>query len=645
MSQGNNARPPAPSALANQPRERQANATPGGASSASVRQRDVTQAASASAADAVAGVADTAMSAVATPAPGHGGLADTALSTGGSTRRRTTDARASPQAGLAQAATLAADPADPADNDNPDDDDAEPDASAGPAPGHDPMLDPLIGQVLVDRYRITGKIGQGGMGAVYQAEHQLIGKQVAVKVLLDKYAQRDPVVARLEQEARLASSIGHEHIIDITDFGQTPDGRTFVVMEFLEGESLGACLSREGRLSEARAIHIARQVASALSAAHAKGILHRDVKPENIFLLRRRDQDFVKVVDFGISKSLHTGDSDGSTPRLTQTGMVLGTPLYMSPEQARGEDDLDQRIDIYALGVILYEMVTGEVPFRGSNSLNIIARVLNDEVAPPRDLRADLSRDLEAVILHAMAKDRAQRYASCELLAADLAALADATIDGGDPRSTGRVRLTAPTPAHRKRGLRSLAWLFGLAAVVITVVAAVWLLMAEPEGAHGDLAQAAPAPAPPAPVPTPAPIPALAPTDRADAVVDIEIRTEPPGAAIYEGRRLRGTAPVTFSVSDTDRAIELSAELDGYRPAAFTVNPLTDSDAPVLVRLIKADANPERARTGPRSPARGERDPGADKPPRPADGDDPQRTGTAAGELTGNPYRRSDDPD
>ncbi len=645
MSQGNNARPPAPSALANQHRERQANATPAGTASTSVRERDVTQAAAASQTDAVAGVADTAISAVATPAPGHGGLADTALSTGGSTRRHTTDAGASPQSGLAQAATLAAAPAD-----DDDDDDTEADAAPEPAPGRDTLLDPLIGQVLVDRYRITGKIGQGGMGAVYQAEHQLIGKQVAVKVLLDKYAQRDPVVARLEQEARLASSIGHEHIIDITDFGQTPDGRTFVVMEFLEGESLGACLSREGRLSEARAIHIARQVASALSAAHAKGILHRDVKPENIFLLRRRDQDFVKVVDFGISKSLHTGDSDGSTPRLTQTGMVLGTPLYMSPEQARGEDDLDQRIDIYALGVILYEMVTGEVPFRGSNSLNIIARVLNDEVAPPRDLRADVSRDLEAVILHAMAKDRAQRYASCELLAADLAALAEATIDGGDARSTGRVRLTAPTPAHRKRGLRSLAWLFGLVAVVITVVAAVWLLMAEPEGnARGDLARAtpAPAPAPPAPVPIPTPIPApeIAPSDPADAVVDIEIRTEPPGAAIYEGRRLRGTAPVTFSVSDADRAIELSAELDGYRPAAFTVNPLTDSDAPVLVRLIKAETNPERARTGPRNPARGERDPRSDKPPRPADGDDPQRTGTAAGELTGNPYRRSDDPE
>ena len=244
--------------------------------------------------------------------------------------------------------------------------------------------DYLLNTTLLGRYQITKKIGQGGMGAVYEATHTLIGKRVAVKVLLDKYIKKDQVVARLEQEARLASSIGHEHIIDITDFGQTSDGRTFVVMEFLEGESLAECLAREGSLPERRILEITAQIASALSAAHAKGIVHRDIKPENVFLLQRKDKDFAKVVDFGISKNLRsTGEGEDASPRLTQTGMVLGTPLYMSPEQARGDDALDHRIDVYALGVIMYELATGQVPFSGTNYLSVISQVLNDDPVPP----------------------------------------------------------------------------------------------------------------------------------------------------------------------------------------------------------------------------------------------------------------------
>jgi serine/threonine protein kinase len=268
---------------------------------------------------------------------------------------------------------------------------------------------------------VTRKIGQGGMGAVYEATHTLIGKRVAVKVLLDKYARKEQVVARLEQEARLASAIGHEHIIDITDFGQTDDGRTFVVMEFLEGESLAELLNREGPLPEQRIIDIARQIASALGAAHAKGIVHRDVKPDNVFLLRRKDKDFVKVVDFGISKSLRQSDAgEADSPRLTQTGMVLGTPLYMSPEQARGDEELDARIDVYALGVIMYELATGRVPFTGTNYLAIISQVLNDEPRPPRERPARAERGVRTIILKALAKDRAERYQTTDELLADL---------------------------------------------------------------------------------------------------------------------------------------------------------------------------------------------------------------------------------
>jgi serine/threonine-protein kinase len=511
----------------------------------------------------------------------------------------------------------------------------DPDVSRQDAADTEPVVDPLIGSTLLGRYRITAQIGQGGMGAVYEAEHTLIGKRVAVKVLLDHYARKDAVVARLEQEARLASSIGHENIVDITDFGETTDGRRFVVMEYLDGESLGTLLRREGQLDEQRAIHIAHQAASALSAAHAKGILHRDIKPENIFLLRRKSADFVKVVDFGISKSLHTGGGEGSTPRLTQTGMVLGTPLYMSPEQARGEEDLDQRIDVYALGVILYEMVTGQVPFQGSNSLNIIARVINEEPRPPRALRPGLSRELEAVILHAMAKDRAARYPSCDALAADLSTLLEeASITGS---GTSRARITAPLPPRRPaaRAVPPLAWLGGIAVAAGALAVATWALWGGPPAAVptaplAPLPAAAPAAAPALTpvVPAPAPLPMVIETAR------ITIQSEPPGATIYEGGRIHGVTPFELAPLKKDEDLELVARLDGYEDTSFRINAYSDDGKPVSVRLEKLTGAP---RPTTRRPL-----PAPSRPTAPPSSPTNPSTGTAAGELGGNPYKRTE---
>src|SRR3954466_4026010 len=331
----------------------------------------------------------------------------------------------------------------------------------------------LIGVTLSGRYLITRKVGQGGMGAGYEATHTLIGKRVAVKVLLEKYARREAIVQRLEQEARLASSCQNEHIIDITDFGSTEDGRTFVVMEYLEGESLSECLARETRLPEQRILRIVSQAGAALAAAPPKGIVHRDVKPENLFLLRRKDQDFVKVVDFGISKSLRASDEAEEQPRLTQTGMVLGTPLYMSPEQARGDDELDARVDIYALGVIMYEAATGRVPFLGNNYLSVISQVLNETPKPVRELRPDISEEFEAIVLRAMDKDRAERYAGANELLADLTALLD------DPtRSTERARITGPRrkAVRTKSPLKIATWVALVAVVISAVVTTVVML-------------------------------------------------------------------------------------------------------------------------------------------------------------------------
>src|SRR5262249_32872743 len=247
-----------------------------------------------------------------------------------------------------------------------------------------------------------------------------------------------------------------ENIIDITDFGTTEDGRTFVVMEYLDGESFAECLAREPRMPEQRILRIISQAASALAAAHAKGIVHRDIKPENLFLLRRKDQDFVKVVDFGISKSLRASDEAEEQPRLTQTGMVLGTPLYMSPEQARGDDELDARVDVYALGVIMYEAATGRVPFAGNNYLSVISQVLKEEPRPPREIRTDLSEEFEAIVMRAMAKDRAERYPSAPDLLGDVTALLE------DPtRSTERAKIASSRkrPAGRtKSPLKIATW-------------------------------------------------------------------------------------------------------------------------------------------------------------------------------------------
>src|SRR3569623_1144448 len=227
----------------------------------------------------------------------------------------------------------------------------------------------LSGTLLLDRFLVTKQSGQGGMGAVYEATHTLINKRVAVKVLLEKYAQREQIVTRLKKEATLASSIRNEHIIDITD------------------------------------------------------IVNRDIKPENLFLLKRNNADFVKVVDFGISKSLRASSEEEAAQRLTQTGMVLGTPLYMSPEQARGDEDLDHRVDIYALGVIMYEAIAGRVPCAGSNYLSVISQVLNEDPKPVRESRPDVSEELEALIAKAMAKDRTQRYEDADAMLQDLTAL------------------------------------------------------------------------------------------------------------------------------------------------------------------------------------------------------------------------------
>ena len=272
--------------------------------------------------------------------------------------------------------------------------------------------DKLIGQVLDGRYHVEKKIGEGGMGVVFSARHAVIERPLAIKVLKREAMRDTATIRRFVQEAKAASRIGHPNIVDVTDFGTTPDGMTYSVMEFVPGITLGAALRAAAPFPPARALRITAQIARALAAAHDKGIVHRDLKPENVFLLDRDGRpDFVKIVDFGIAK-VTPPRGKTNEPRLTRAGSVFGTPEYMAPEQAAGRSDTDGRVDIYALGVILYEMICGRVPHRGDSMVRTLAMQMLDPIEPPSRVRPDLgiAPELEAVVMHALAKKREQRY-------------------------------------------------------------------------------------------------------------------------------------------------------------------------------------------------------------------------------------------
>jgi serine/threonine-protein kinase len=359
-----------------------------------------------------------------------------------------------------------------------------------PAPA---KFDALVGTTLAERYEIIRRIGEGGMGAVYEAKHSIIGKRVAIKVLLEKFLENQELIARLLQEARLASSIGHQNIVDVTDFGTTRDGRAFVVMEFLEGEPLSELIMRDAPLPVERSLAIVKQVASALGAAHAKGIVHRDVKPENVYLVRRGDLDFVKVVDFGVSKAVRSQEEAGSEwQRLTRTGAVLGTPLFMSPEQAGGSEDLDARADIWATALILYECLTGELPFRGNNYLGVIAQIQTKDVQPPSALRPELGipEAVDRMVMHGLEKDRTRRYQAMAAFEQDmdrlLAGDADVALDDGAGAAIGS------TPRARRRW----PWHLAVAAVFALGIGSAAMLA---RGGKEVSARPMPLPAVPAP--------------------------------------------------------------------------------------------------------------------------------------------------
>jgi serine/threonine-protein kinase len=257
------------------------------------------------------------------------------------------------------------------------------------------------GELLTGKYRIVRLIGEGGMGQVYEAEHATVGRRFAVKFLRPHLASNEEALARFRREARAAGALDSEHIATVTDFDVAADGSPFLVMEYLEGRSLGQLLAEEGPLPVPRAAGALLQVCRGLETAHAAGILHRDLKPDNLFVVRRADgSERVKILDFGIAKLMYSAE-----PLPIQTGGAIGTPFYMAPEQARGDKAVDERIDVYALGVILYELLSGEKPHPGDCGNAVLAHVLTKSAVPLDTVRSGLPPPLVDLVHRALAFD------------------------------------------------------------------------------------------------------------------------------------------------------------------------------------------------------------------------------------------------
>jgi serine/threonine protein kinase len=305
----------------------------------------------------------------------------------------------------------------------------------------------LSGDEVIDgKYRIVRLIGEGGMGAVYEGLHTLIHRRVAIKVLHASIVERAEAALRFEREAQAAGRIGSPHIVEVLDLGSLPSGARYMVMEFLEGESLGSRLEKLHVLPPSDLFPLAAQLLDGLIAAHGTGIVHRDLKPDNVFLHKRANGDFVKLLDFGISKFGQLSEDSGLS--MTRTGAVMGTPFYMAPEQARGSKQVDHRADLYAVGVILYECLTGQVPFRASSFNELMFKIALEDPRPIRALAPNVDEQLAGIVSRAMSREPAHRYGSALELRQALANWARTA----DP---ARASLVAPPPAHSPSTLSS----------------------------------------------------------------------------------------------------------------------------------------------------------------------------------------------
>ncbi|MEQ8454573.1 MAG: serine/threonine-protein kinase [Sandaracinaceae bacterium] len=489
-------------------------------------------------------------------------------------------------------------------------------------------VDPLIGKTIDGRYEIEGRLGEGGMGVVYQAKHVVLGKALAMKVLRADVSKDQEIMQRFRQEAQSASAIGSQHIIDISDFGQLPDGATYFIMEYLDGKELTKVIEQEQPIDPARLGHVAKQLCDALGAAHERGIVHRDMKPDNVFLVKRgKDPDFVKVLDFGIAKV------GGASSKLTKAGQVFGTPHYMSPEQCAGQS-VDSRTDVYALGVILYELACGKVPFDADNLMGILTKHIYEQPIPLHQLPppVDVPPGLEAVILKCLAKSTDQRYQSMAEVKADLEAWEAGQTPGAVmdavSRSTGghqigphRVDPTGRHSAlqvgvggeHEEEGSKLpiiLGAVVGLLALVATGLLVYFLVLAPDEPAVDPVVET---PVVEEPIEEEEPVEeaVLEPEDEmteeaAAAAPKIRVESTPPGAEVLlvegEDEIILGNTPYEIDRPEQGSRTRLLLRQPGFEPQQIVLSYLTTEELTVTMREEQRASR--RGRSG-RSSGRG----------------------------------------
>jgi serine/threonine-protein kinase len=481
------------------------------------------------------------------------------------------------------------------------------------------MIGGMIGQ-----YRITNLIGAGGMGVVYGAEHTLIGRPAAVKVLLPEYSQKQSIVARFFNEAKAATAIRHPGIVEIYDFGWHTDGSAYIVMEYLEGETLSARRKRTP-LSWSAVLAVTRQIAGALAAAHGKGIVHRDLKPDNVFIVNDPEVpggERIKLLDFGIAKLAN----DQTNENKTRTGAVIGTPKYMAPEQCRGVA-VDHRADLYSLGVMMFVLCTGRAPFVGEGSGDVLAAHIH--VPPPlmSSLASGVPPAIEELVQRLLMKAPNDRLQSAEDVIRTIDAI---TVQGSNPSVTPVPALPMPPPfvpdtptkpttlsgaafdkpataagAGRQRTMLVAV----LAAAAIGGVAIAFSLQgsrepvpkpyvssASPAAApEPEPAAAAPAPAvaEPAPAAPPVVAPAVAP-EAAPATVELAIASTPSGAIILRDGVQLGVTPFHGTLPRGDAPVKLTLRKSGHKDKILTVIPASALDENIKLELRQRSTQSNR---------------------------------------------------
>ncbi|MCA9632535.1 MAG: protein kinase [Myxococcales bacterium] len=471
--------------------------------------------------------------------------------------------------------------------------------------------DPFLGCTIDDRYKVEAILGEGGMGVVYRCRHKIIDKKVAMKILRADLARDTEVTERFLIEAKAASSIGNPHIIDISDFGQLPDGSTYFVMEYLEGTPLSSLIDGGAALGIQRIVHIGRQLAEGLAAAHDVEIVHRDLKPDNIFLIDRgKEKDFVKILDFGIAK-VSTAEHG-----ITRAGSVFGTPHYMSPEQAAGAP-VDHRVDIYALGVILYEMASGKVPFDADNFMGILTQHMYKAPVPIRALVPqpnEVPPGLEAIILKCLSKRPEQRYQDMNELVEDLNRLETGNIPTAVPemmqRSGGfnvpadyfnKGAMPAPVPADPGRRGRSKWPLYAGVAGVVAAIAIVGTIFAVSPPSSATQPTSTPAPET---LKTETPVTTAAatvtPKPAEPRQTEVILAVAPLEAHVFRGEEDLGASPVSLKVPEGE-TVDVEIRAEGYKAQKLSLDGKETKHSIKLEKEAKAAGSYVRPVTKPTS--------------------------------------------